>query len=134
STHPPTPLLPHGTEWAWSVFADTPDSPPVAIEQLSLLPLKRLCFVKFAPYSDFVAASQKDDKLDLLSEVNNTYRTMCSLFSLLLLLKLYTKVECALPALKVWHGTLLTVLLLLVFLFSYRKQTSYITKRIKANG
>jgi hypothetical protein len=96
--------------------------------------LKCLSFVKFAPYCDFVTASKRDDKLDLLSEVNNTYRTLCSLFILLLLLKLYTKLECALPPLKEWHATLLTVLLLVVFLFSYRKQTSYITKRIKANG
>ena|SRR5205823_5633837 len=96
--------------------------------------LKCLSVVKFAPYSDFVAGSKKDDKLDLLSEVNNTYRTLCSLFIMLLLLKLYTKLECNFPSVKAWHATLLAVLLLVVFLFSYRKQTSYITKRIKANG
>src|SRR2546425_11221618 len=96
--------------------------------------LKRLSFVQFADYKDFVAASKKDGQLELLSEVNNTYRTLCSLFTLVLLLKLYTKLECAFPTLKAWHATLLAVLLLVVFLFSYRKQTSYITKRIKANG
>jgi hypothetical protein len=96
--------------------------------------LKRLSFVRFADYKDFVAASKKDGQLELLSEVNNTYRTLCSLFSLLLLLKLYVKIEGRFPLLREWHATVLAVLLLIMFLFSYRKQTSYITKRIKANG
>ena len=96
--------------------------------------LKRLSFVQFADYKDFVAASKKDEQLVLLSEVNNTYRTLCSLFSLLLLLKLYTAIEMRFPFLKEWDATVLALLLLIMFLFSYRKQTSYITKRIKANG
>jgi len=96
--------------------------------------LKRLSFVRFAAYSDFVAASKKDEQLRVLSEANNAYRTLCSLFALLLLLKLYMKVEGIFPFLKEWHATTLAVLLLIMFLFSYRKQTSYITKRIKANG
>ena len=96
--------------------------------------LKTLSFVKFAEYKDFVAVSQKDSKLEVLSEVNNTYRTLASLFSLLLLLKLYLKLEGKFPFLKGWDATILAALLLVVFLFSYRKQTAYITKRIKVNG
>ncbi len=93
--------------------------------------LKFFSFVKFADYKDFVAASQKDPKLEVLSEVNNTYRTLASLFSLLLLLKLYTKLEGTFPYFREWDVTILAVLLLVMFVFSYRKQTSYITKRIK---
>jgi hypothetical protein len=96
--------------------------------------LKWLRFVKFADYKDFVAASQKDAKLDVLSEVNNTYRTLASLVSLLLLLKLYMKIEERFPRLNEWNWTVLAVLLLVMFLFSYRKQTSYITRRIAANN
>ena len=95
--------------------------------------MKRLSLVKFAAYKDFVAASKKDEKLEVLSEVNNTYRTFCSLFTLLLLLKLYMLVEERVPYLKEWNATILVVLLLVMFLFSYRKQTAYITKRIKIN-
>jgi hypothetical protein len=95
--------------------------------------LKCLSFVKFADYKEFVFASKQDEKLELLSEVNNTYRTLCSLFILLLSLKLYEKIEGRFPDLKDWDGIILVVLLLITFLFSYRKQTSYITKRIKAN-
>jgi len=96
--------------------------------------LKWLRFVNFADYKDFVAASQKDAKLDVLSEVNNTYRTLASLISLLLLVKLYMKIAERLPRLNEWNWTALAVLLLVMFLFSYRKQTSYITKRIAANN
>jgi hypothetical protein len=96
--------------------------------------LKWLRFVKFADYKDFVAASQKDAKLDVLSEVNNTYRTLASLISLLLLLKLYVKIEERFPRLNEWNWTVLALLLLVMFLFSYRKQTSYITRRIAANN
>ncbi len=96
--------------------------------------LKSLAFIKFANYKDFVVVSQKDAKLEVLSEVNNTYRTLASLFSLLLLLKLYVKLEAKFPGLKAWDATILAVLLLIMFLASYRKQTSYITKRIRANS
>ena len=96
--------------------------------------LKRLSFIQFADYKDFVAASKKDEKIELLSEVNNTYRTLCSLFILLLLLKLYEKIEVIFPVPKEWEAIVLVVLLLVIFLLSYRKQTSYITKRIKING
>ena len=101
----------------------------LAIEPL----LRRLSFLRFAGYKDFIAASKKDEKIELLSEVNNTYRTLCSLFILLFLLKLYEQIESRLPILKDWSVIVLVALLLVMFLFSYRKQTNYITKRIKEN-
>jgi len=38
--------------------------------------LRKTSFLRFADYEDFVAALKKDEKLELLSEVNNTYRTL----------------------------------------------------------
>lgn len=95
--------------------------------------LKYFRFLQFADYKEFVKASKKDDKLELLLEVNNTYRTLCSLFILLLLLKLYEKLEALAPFLREMNSIILTILLLIIFLFSYRKQTKYISCRIKAN-
>jgi hypothetical protein len=92
--------------------------------------LKKTGFIKFANYSDFISASKKDDKIELFSEVNNTYRTIISMFVLLLLLKAYNYFD------QKYHfdsGISLVVvscLILIMFLFAYRKQTSYITKRI----
>lgn len=90
-------------------------------------------FIKFADYKAFVAASKKDTQIEVLSEANNTYRTLCSLFSLLLMLRLYAKIEARLPFLKEWDAMLLMVSLFVMFLFAYRKQTSFIVKRIRAN-
>jgi len=95
--------------------------------------LKKIKFLKFADYPDFVAASKKDEKLDILSEQNNSYRTICSLFFLLLLLKIFEIIQSWFPALKEWDHFILLILLLVLFLLSYRKQTNYITKRVKAN-
>ena len=96
--------------------------------------LKRLSFTKFAEYNKFLDASRKDPQIAVLSEANNTYRTLCSLFSLLLILKLYLRVQSRFIFLKDWDATALILLLLLMFLFSYKKQTSYITRRVKATG
>jgi hypothetical protein len=96
--------------------------------------LKGLKFLRFAEYKDFVAACKQDDKLEVLLEVNNTYRTLCSLFFLLPILKLYELLEKCAPFPKVWRGILFLVSLFFLFLFSFKKQTGYIVKRIKANG
>ncbi|HAK87584.1 MAG TPA: hypothetical protein DHV16_09290 [Nitrospiraceae bacterium] len=96
--------------------------------------LRGVSFLKFADYNDFVAASKKDEKIEVLSEANNTYRTLCSLFILLLLLKGYERIEDRFVFLKDYGGMIVLALLLVMFLFAYRKQTLYIIKRIKANG
>ncbi len=101
----------------------------LAIEPL----LRKISFLCFSDYRDFVNAAKKDEKLEVLSEVNNMYRTLCALFILLLILKLYETIEILFPVLTEWSPTLLIALLLFMFLLSYRKQTSYVTKRIEAN-
>jgi hypothetical protein len=89
-------------------------------------------FVKFADYRTFIAASKQDPKIELLSEVNNTYRTLCSLFVLLLMIKLYEQLSIRWPLLERFHVMVLVLLLLTTFAFSFRKQTEYVKKRIKA--
>ena len=96
--------------------------------------LKWIGFLQFADYKNFVLASQKDKKLELLSEVNNSYRTLCSLFALLLLLRLYEYFESTFPTLREWNSIVLLVLLIIMFLLSYRKQTTYVRKRIEVQG
>jgi hypothetical protein len=91
-------------------------------------------FIKFADYKSFVAASKKDPKVELFSEVNNTYRTLCSLFLLLLLLKLYEKLSVHWPLLERFHVIILVLLLFITFAFAYRKQTEFVKKRIKVSN
>jgi hypothetical protein len=95
--------------------------------------LRALSFVKFTEYSAFVIASKNDAKLDLLSEAQNTYRTIASLFVALMLLKAYELLEEGHAALRGKGIYILLTVLLLMFLFSYCKQTAYISKRIEAD-
>jgi hypothetical protein len=94
--------------------------------------LKKTSFVKFAEYKNFVAVAKDDPKLEILSEANNSYRTLAAMFLLLIALKIYEKVVSHLPRVEGWNVEILVILLLLMFLFAYRKQTAYITKRIEA--
>lgn len=95
--------------------------------------LKFIKFLKFADYKQFVKASKADTRIDLLSEVNNMYRTICSLFLILISIKGFEWLSTKWLFLAERKIETLTVFLFLLFLFSYRKQTSYITKRIDAN-
>jgi hypothetical protein len=92
--------------------------------------LKQIKFVKFSDYKDFILASKKDDKIELLSEVNNTYRTIAAMLFLILVLKCYAYLDVRYHFPKAITFTVLIILILLMFLFAYRKQSSYITKRI----
>jgi len=89
--------------------------------------------IKYAKYKDYVPASAKDNKIELLSEVNNMYRTFMTLFFMLLLAKLYflieTKFEFSINTSKI----LLIIGLTILYIFSYRKQTSFVKKRVDAN-
>jgi hypothetical protein len=96
--------------------------------------LKKISFLKFEPYREFVVACKKDSKIELLSEVNNTYRTLVSMVILLLLMKAYFLLDVKYHFTKDTAYLVIVILLLILFLFSYRKQTNYISKRIKANN
>lgn len=92
--------------------------------------LKKIKFLKFTKHEDFVTASKDDPKLELLSQENNMYRTFISMFVLLLISKLYLHIRIVYPFLQSYDFYILISMLLVMFLYSYRKQTTYIFKRI----
>lgn len=93
--------------------------------------LKYLKFVQFSPYADYISAAIEDKDLSVLSETNNMYRTLCSLFISLFLLKIFELLSREYPVLRDWAAELMVIGLLALFCFSYRKQTKFITKRIR---
>lgn len=95
--------------------------------------LKWIRFLKFAEYGEFVAASKKDPKIDELSETNNMYRTLSTLLILLVLLQGVVSLEQKWPSLRLGELPALIFSVFALLLFSYRKQTAYITKRVEAN-
>lgn len=94
--------------------------------------LKKLGVVKFAPYEDFVTASAADSKLEILSEVNNMYRTLASMTLCLLAAMAVDTILASVPRLHSVFVYVLVILLAILFVLSYRKQTGYISKRIGA--
>lgn len=100
----------------------------LVIEPLS----RRIGLVKFAPYADFVKASARDSKLETLSEVNNMYRTLCSMSILLPLLFLYEVLEKRIHGLSSIRAWVLIIALIVCFLLSYAKQTRYVANRVRA--
>lgn len=94
---------------------------------------KKVKFLKFRDYNDFVIASKKDNKIELLSEVNNTYRTLNAMTFSLLLLKFYNFLDYKFQLGNSVSLIILTLIITVLYVFAYRKQTNYITKRIDAN-
>ncbi len=95
--------------------------------------LKKIGYLKFADYKDFISASKKDGKIEVLSEANNTYRTFVSVLFNLILIKGYNVLEIEFSWLKACQPIIMPLILLTIFLLAYRKQTNYVTKRIKSN-
>jgi len=94
--------------------------------------LKKLRFIKYAQYPDFAKAVKVDSKIDTLSEMNNYTR---SLLTCVLLLPIIRVLQ-ALSLKWTWFSSnwkwVVISLLVVLFLFSYRKQTDYVRKRVEA--
>ncbi len=95
--------------------------------------LKKITFLKFEDYKNYVIASKKDTKIELLSEVNNTYRTICSMCVMLIILNIYSVFNSNKNVSFEPDFYIIISVILIMFLFAYRKQTNYITKRIQSN-
>lgn len=93
--------------------------------------LKTFRIVKFEPYEAYLTASDKDKKIEVLVEAANMYRTLFSAMLLLLLLATYKKAEAFSPFLAEWSNLIGGCAMALIFLFAFRKQTNFITNRIR---
>ncbi|PRY08378.1 hypothetical protein CLV24_12165 [Pontibacter ummariensis] len=95
--------------------------------------LKNIKFLEFSDYRDYISASERDQKIELCLEVSNTYRTITSMFIILGLVMAYLEFESKLHWLEQNRIHLLIMALLVMFAFSYRKQSVYLSKRVEAN-
>lgn len=95
--------------------------------------LKKIGFVSFSEYEDFISASKTDPKIETLSEVNNMYRTVIALFFTLSLAAIYQAIQVKWPVVANYSLYIAILVLFFMFLFSYKKQTSYIVKRVKSS-
>lgn len=91
-------------------------------------------FIKKSDYKDYIAASKAEPFIEVLNETNNLYRTTISIGFSLLIAKLYDWKIHDILINKISNDWLVVVaflVLMIVFVVSYKKQTNYINKRIK---
>jgi len=92
---------------------------------------KKLKIVKYANYKDYLEAIKVDSEIGILLETNNIYRTFLSGFILVVVVKLYIILGSGFQFLLHNYLMIIVIALVLLFAFSYRKQTSYIRKRVQ---
>jgi len=91
---------------------------------------EKIKLIKFTSYTDYVEACKNDKKIDILLEVNNMYRTIISLGFIILMTQIvYNLYNYSI--LKIDRLTFISMLLVIIFTFSYHKQNKYINKRIE---
>lgn len=93
-------------------------------------------YLKFAPYEQYVEASQNDPLIVTLNETNNVYRTIISVLALAMAAKIYDWLfyDCVKQMGMVGQNLLCIAggfLIILIFVHSYKKQTDYIRKRVE---
>lgn len=93
-------------------------------------------FLKFAPYGDYIEASESDSFIKILNETNNTYRTIIAMLIAVMAAKMYDWL------LYDWISGFGTagnnsifligcLLMTMLFIHSYKKQTDYIKARVE---
>jgi hypothetical protein len=92
--------------------------------------LKRAKFLKYADYGKYVTACEKDAQIITLVESSNTYRTLTSVFLALPLTAMGYYVAESLAFGALTRHMILIAFLLILFLFSFRKQSGYVLKRV----
>ncbi len=95
---------------------------------------KKIKFLTFIDYKKFIKASNTDLKIEILSEVNNMYRTLVSTLSIIILYLAYKKIKSCLSLSAPYEEQLIIIITFVILIFSYRKQTAYIYKRVEAQN
>lgn len=91
-------------------------------------------FVIFADYEKFIKAELKDNKISILSETCNVYRTMLATILMLIISKIYFVIAAKYEWITKCIIYIILIFLFILFGFSYRKQVSYVKKRVDANS
>ncbi|WP_116600236.1 hypothetical protein [Primorskyibacter marinus] len=92
--------------------------------------LKWARFVRYSDYNSFLIACDQDRKLDVMVEVSNTYRTLATAFLVLIVGIAYQSLAEESGVSDVWRERIAIILLLALFLSSFRKQVNFIRKRV----
>lgn len=93
-------------------------------------PLKKIGFIKYAIYSDYVEAESVDSKVSGLAEQSAFYRTLSCGFSLLAIFSGFDRREPVIIDFAGWIETSAYSAMAILFLFAYRKQCKFVFDRV----
>lgn len=94
--------------------------------------LKRFCKHNYCSYNDYIGGSQEDSKVELLSEVNNTFRTMIALGIVSLVTDIIIRISSQLRFISAYYSIIIAVLFIALFIASYIKQTKMVSQRVES--
>ncbi len=93
-------------------------------------------FLKYASYSDYKEASSAEPFIVILSETNNTYRTIVAMLVCIIICKLYEFLIYSILSTYFSWAVLagqwsIIVLIIVMFVLAYQKQTDYVRKSVE---
>lgn len=94
--------------------------------------LIRTKILKFYDYKDYLQALKSDNEIKILLEVSNMYRTLLSMFLIFCIVKIYELISIKYNINFIVAGILIIICFIILFLYSYIKQSKYIIKRIES--
>ncbi len=92
--------------------------------------LKKVCSQNYCSYNDYIDGSQEDSKIELLSEVNNTFRTMIALGIVSLVTDIIVRFSSKFSFISAYYSIIIAVLFVALFTASYIKQTKMVSQRV----
>lgn len=95
--------------------------------------LEKIKFIKKSNYDDYISACMKDEKIGSLAETANMYRSLFVAAMLIVILVIIYIINNNLRIVDIIM-TISSACVGVLFLFSYRKQTEYIDKRVKRSN
>lgn len=94
--------------------------------------LKKTGFIKYSDKKDYIEATKQDKIIEKLLMNNNMYRTICSAFIVLLVLKIVKAIIDYYNFSRNIAFTGIIIIGAILYLFAYRKQTKQIKDRVES--
>lgn len=107
----------------------------IIINRVSSLVTEKIIYfvfkIKKESHENYIKATRKDEKIEILMQDINMYRSICTMLIILLIIKvakmfgLYQLID------KDFLIVLLFIILIIIFICAYIKQTKYVISRVK---
>lgn len=107
----------------------------IIISRVSSLVTEKIIYfvfkIKKESHEDYIKASKKDEKIEMLMQDMNMYRSICTMLIILLIIKVVKIFGLYQLIRKDFLIVLLFILLIIIFVYAYIKQTKYVISRVK---